>query len=264
MYLDESGHSRLDNPRIREQSNFFVLGGLIVKEEFYQEINDRFIEFKKINFPKEITSLPIHAVDLNNVSRSSKNPFKNKISDKQGKDLLASSYDFISKLPIEAIVIIIDIHNLKEKYKNPDNPYWLAYEFIIEKFDKIVVGRKEKQNQFGVVNIAECSNKLSTNLLKIHERVMKNGTDYVKDFTNIFSQLNIESVSNNSLYEIADLICYAYQRAYYVWLCQNLGRTCIDEGYLGKIKDICTLKIGKILLDEVNVKVFPEPRFLKK
>ncbi len=264
MYLDESGHSRLDNPRIREQSNFFLLGGVIIREEYYQQVNKQFLDFKNSTYPKEIANIPIHAVDLNNVSSSSKNPYRGKITDKEGKKLLESTYEFISTLPIEAIAIIIDNHRLKEKYRRPDNPYLLAYEFIIEKFHKIISGRDETQNQFGVVNVAEVSNKLSNNLIRIHERVMKCGTDYVKNYSRIFNQLNIEPTNNNAMYEIADLICYAHQRAYYIWLCQNLGREVIDEKYLAKVKPICTLRIGKFLLNDVHVKIFPEPRFLKK
>lgn len=265
MYLDESGHSNLKNPRIREQSDFFVLGGLIIKEEDYFEYDTKFKELKSSLFPKELVKTPVHAVELNHIERNRNNKYKKYINQERANEILKVVYEFISSMPIEAIVIVIDNHNLKLKYLDPENPYLLAYRFILERFQKIISGRDEKCNSLGIVNISKSSTKLNTNLKKAHSIIRKKGTNYVKDFKNIFKELNIENVNNSSYYEIADLICYAFQRSYYAWLCHHLGRACDNEGYLETLKPICKLDIGKVILNKsIRVKVFPEPRFIKK
>ncbi|MFA5142258.1 MAG: DUF3800 domain-containing protein [Candidatus Woesearchaeota archaeon] len=264
MYLDESGFSRLNNPKIREQSNFFVLGGLIIKEEDYFKIDQEFKLFKKSLFSEPLCNYPIHAVDLNNILISKYNKYKGKLSDEEGKQILLKCYEFISKLPIEAIAIIIDNYNLTNQYKTPENPYYLAYTYILEKFQLIVSGRKEIKNQIGIVNLAESSKKLNINLINIHNAIIKRGTSYVDNYSNIFCRLNIEPQCNSSFYEISDLICYAFQRAYYTWLCENLNLRYRDEGYLKIISPICTLKIGSFNICGIRAKIFPQPRFLKK
>ena len=262
LYLDESGSSRIDNPNIREQSDFFVLGGLIIKEEDYFNQSRIFKEFKESLFPKELKTTPANAVELNHISRNNRNRYKGYLTDQQGKEIMLKLYEFIAKMPIEPIIIVIDNHNLRKKYKHPANPYLLAYEFVLEKFQKIIKGRGDNKNSLGIVNLCDSSTKLASNIKRVHRDVMKNGTTYVKDFSNILADLNIEPMSKSSFYEIADLICYAFQRSYYCFLCSNLKKQCYNEGYLKILKPICTLEIGSVVIDgSVKVKVFPEPRF---
>lgn len=265
MYLDESGHSNLSSPRVRVQSDFFLLGGVIVKEENYIKCDKDFKNFKKKIFPPELADMPIHSVDLNQLSRGKDNPYKGIISESVGKDILKECYKYIAKCPIEAIAVIIDNYELKNKYVRPENPYLLAYRFVIEKFVKIVKGRKDLHNQMGVVNVAESSGGLKKNLQRIHSLVMDHGTEFVDDFSNILSPLNIEPMTKSSYYEIADLVCYAFQRCYYSWLCTDLGLLPAKDDYLSLIQPICTLEIGSVRVHgTVRMKVFPNIRKFKK
>jgi len=191
LFLDESGNPWLDNAKIREQSNYFLLGGLIIKEEHFTKVDLEFKQFKKDNFPKELINLPIHAVDLNQVSRSKDNIYKPYLTDVQGKELLKKSYDFIAKLPIETIAIIIDNHNLKLKYLYPVNPYDFAYKLILEKFQLIISKRNDPNNKLGLINLAHYSNRITVNLTKIHNEILHNGTDYVSDYSNIYYKLQV-------------------------------------------------------------------------
>jgi hypothetical protein len=107
---------------------------------------------------------------------------------------------------------------------------------------------------------------LTIQLSKIHEECKKNGSTYAK-WDNILNILNVEPNNKSCFYEIADIICYAFRRHYYGWLCKHLGKLEIKEDYLSQIKNICTLNIGSTLFgkeDDIHVKVFPEPRFLDK
>jgi hypothetical protein len=263
MYLDESGNSRLNNPCIRDQSKFFVLGGVIVKEEHHQGINEQFREFKREVLPPEVAETPLHAVELNNLGRCRKKTYEGVLSQEEGKEVLKQAYRFLAERDVEAIAVIIDTHNLEKKYSRPANPYLLSYQFIIEKFQKIVHKRAEPHNSIGMVNLSKSSQKLATNICNVHSTIMERGTDYVDDFSNIVPQVNIEPTTKSSFYELADLVCYAFQRSYYAWLCENLKLPVERSEYLKMIKPVSTLTIGKIRIEGVYAKVFPYPRFLE-
>lgn len=264
IYLDESGISNLNAKNPREDSDFFVLGGIIIKEKDLAECNEKFKQFKKDNSPEELWDYPVHAVELNHISRHKKTKYKDILTDEEGREFLDKLFKFINELPIEAICILIDNHELKKKYPVPINPYYLSYEFLVEKCQKIIEGRDEPENKIGMVNLAQCSATLTTELKRIHGNFMTNGTRY-KKLTNIFHHLNIEDNKKSCCYEIADLVCYAFRRSYYSWLCKNMGKMEIKDNYLSSIKKICTLKIGHILFDgDVRLKVFPDPRYLEK
>ncbi len=264
LYLDESGNSSLEWKKIRETSDFFVLGGILVKESDYDICISKFREFKIINFPESLVNVPIHAVALNQISKNKNSPYKNILSDAEGKELLKKTYNFMSTLPIETIATIIDNYNLKNQYTKPQNPYDLAYMYVLERFQGIISGRKDSQNRFGIVNLAEASTKTQKNLVHSHQEFIDKGTRFVKKFDCVFRKLNIEPSKNSTFFEFADLACYAYQRAYYSWLCKNLNRQSQDEGYLKIVENICTLNIGRIKMNGIRIKVFPYPRFLKK
>lgn len=269
IYLDESGTSNLKQKNVREESDFFVLGGLLIKEKDLKECDKKFEKFKQENLPKEFWNYSIHAVELNQISKHKKTEYKKILTDKQGKEFLEKIYKLINTFPIEAIAVLIDNHELKEKYINPTNPYSLSYEFIIEKTQKIIEKRNDENNCIGMVNLAECSQTLTKELKRIHGNFMAKGTKY-KKLDNIFYHLNIEDNKKSHFYEIADLICYAFRRSYYSWLCKHLNKMPIKEDYLSTIKDVCTLRIGHILIgntekgEGVHIKVFPDPRFLEK
>ena len=264
IYLDESGISRINRNNVREEADFFVLGGIFIKEEDLLECIHLFTEFKKSKFPEQLQNYPIHAVELNHISRNEKTKYKGIFSDEQGKKLLQEIYDFLNTLKIEAIAVIVDNFLLKEKYCNPANPYYLSYEFLTEKIQKIISKRNESHNIFGMIHLSECSETLTREIKRIHGNFVANGTKY-SDFKNILPNIIIERNTKSCFYEIADLVCYAFQRCYYAWLCQNLNKMEIKEDYLSKLNKICTTNIGKILLNEkFHVKVFPEPRFIKK
>ncbi len=262
MYLDESGCPNIDTPRKYPESDFFILAGLIIKEDDYTDCKERFEEFKREKFPEDIVGFPIHAVYLNQVGYSSKNPYNDFITIEEGKTLLKDCYNFVSTLPIEALAVMIDNVEHRKQYSSPIDPYKLCYKFVLERFQRIIAGRNEKQNIWGTVNIEKCSHKLARKLNKLHDELLEEGGEYDK-FDNIFRRMNIERGEKSPFYEIADMICYAFQREYYHVLCEKMGKPHAKyEGYLGMIKDICTLNIGRHVWKELGVplKVFPRPR----
>lgn len=268
VYLDESGDSRFKES-VREESDFFILGGVIVKEKDLQECDKKFKEFKQANLPEELWDYPIHAVELNQMSKYKETKYKEYLTDIQGKELLEKIYSFINELPIEAIAVIIDTYQLKKRYPQPKNPYFLSYEILIEKVQKIVEGRTEPENTLALINLSRSSEDLARELKRIHNDFKAKGTRY-KKLDNIVNLLNIEDNKNSSFYEIADLVCYAFRRSYYSHLCKNLKKLEIEDNYLFSMKKLCTLNIGHFVVtsedgkEKIRLKIFPEPRYLEK
>lgn len=268
LCLDESGVHSLNNTRIiREDSNFFVLAGIMVEEKNYQEIRQKFKDFKKEIFPSEWQNKPIHAVELHNLQFNSKSEYHSFLTPIQARKILLDCYKFISKLPIEGIAIIIDNYELCEKYIIPENPYVLAYKFFLEKFQRIIEKRGDG-NTIGLINVSESHQNIADRLEEIHQKILLEGSSYVKDYKNVLPGVKIIPTREFYLFEIADLVCYAYSRSYRDWLCKHLGKKPLEPDYLEIIKDICTAKIGKYKIDfdgkgEINVKVFPRPRFIE-
>ena len=266
LFLDESGYSEPRKPAKYPEADFFVIGGIIVKEKNYEEGISKFKEFKSKNFPSEVALLPIHAVELNQLAYSSDSKYKPYLQPEEAKALLKRTYEFVATLPIEAIAITIDNVQLRKQYVYPENSYAMAYGIIVEKFQNIINKRNEIDNKFGVVNLSHSSYKLTRKLSEVHGSIIKNGTGYVK-FTTIFPKVNIEATSQSSYFEIADLVCYAFNRFYHEWLCSNMGKkTAAKEDYLMSLEPLCrNIKIGKITInDKIQTKYFPSPRFLKK
>lgn len=264
LFLDESGNSEPTKPAKYPESDFFIIGGVIVKEKNYDESINKFKEFKFKNFPSEVASLPIHAVELNQLAYNSDSKYKAYLQPEQAKNLLKKTYEFIATLPIEAIAVTIDNFKLREKYAHPDNSYEMGYKIIVEKFQTIIKKRNEIDNKFDVVNLSYSNNKLKRKISGIHEFIVKKGTGYV-NFTTIFPKVNIEATSPQSYFEIADLVCYAFNRSYYKWLCFHLGKkTDEKEDYLTYLEPLCrNIKIGKIIINnKIRTKYFPSPRFL--
>jgi len=264
MYLDESG---IRNPRakkVREDSNFFTLSGVIIKEKDFHKVTMDFRNFRESIFPESLKGKPIHAVELNNLKYNKKSMYQNQLSPEEAKDILRKAYNLISKMPLEAIAVIIDHHELCKKYPVPKDPYELSYAFLLEKFQKIISKRSDQHNSLGLINVAHCENSVSKKIMNIHNTTMSFGSKYVSEYNNILPLVNIEPLNKSEMYEIADIVCYAFSRAYRSWLCKNLKMKLLEEpSYLDIINPICNLKIGKILMDKANLKIFPYPRFLE-
>jgi len=136
----------------------------------------------------------------------------------------------------------------------------------LERFQRIIAKRKEPHNRWGTINIEKSSRKLAKNLMRLHDTLLTEGGDY-EEFNNIYRKINIEKGDQSPFYEIADMVCYAFQREYYFYLCNRMNAPhAEEEGYLKMIKDICTTEIGRHVWHGIGVhlKIFPYPRVFQK
>lgn len=267
LYLDESGQHNLFSENVREESRFFILSGIILCEEYFFDYKKEFQEFKESIFPNKAINIPIHAADLNNISMNSKSKFKGLMSDDEGRAILKECYNFLSKAPLEALAVIVDTYELVKKHpETPHHPYFYSYKIMLEKFSKIVYSKscEDPQHQIGMVNLAETSNGRYSKVIRgLHGDILSKGTYYLKDYTNIHPELTIKPMETCLYYQLADLVTYAFQRAYYKNLILHLyDKEITYEGYLEIIKPICPdNNPGSHYIDGVRVKITPKPRW---
>jgi hypothetical protein len=265
LYLDESGNANIDKIWYPD-SDFFVLGGMIIKEEHLLEEERKFIEFRNGILPKDLVNTPLHAHLLYQISAGLKKA--QHLDSESAKIILIKAYEYIAKMPIESIIVIIDNVALRKQYTTPENPYKLSHEFITEKFQKIINKRNEKNNVKGLINLS-ASSKITHSLLHQSQKmIISNGSTYVSKFDRVVGVLNIEPMKASPFYEVADLICYAFQRGYREWLCKNLNKKYVEENFLDIIAPICTNNPGKTLLksqlNSFNVVLFPSLELVNK
>ena len=270
LYLDESGNSGLRPSKPLD--NFFVLGGVLVKEENYFPCLKGYDDLKQ-TFPESIREYPLHAVQLHHVEprgeNRTENPLVGKITPNEGKTLLTSAYNQMAKLPMEALAVIIDNYQLAEQYgTRAKNPYDLAYTFLLEKFEKIIEARRrtEPSDIFGIVNLSQASTPLKTRIESIHTRLVDEGTEYVK-FRAVFRKVNIQPMRSSRFFEFADIACFTYKRAYYAYLLSHLSPNFKPiENYIDLIENNCKLiTFGKVKIHgKINVKIFPDFRQFEK
>lgn len=264
LYLDESGNSKIYETWWKKEYDFFVLGGVIIKEEHLNDYIAKFQDFKKKNFPEILIDVPIHSVDLNNIKEisdgknSRKNPYIGVLTRQQGKDILLKFYDFLASLDIHIIAVIVDNIEHRKQYRTPHNPYPFAYMVLLERFEGFIKLKKEAQNSFGCVNLSESSLRLAKELTKEHAQFVDNGTDYDK-IEHVFRQLNIDKSHKSTFFDFADAVCYAYQRLYSQWLRQNYGEKFKGEEYLLKLKSKI-VSVGRFNIDDFRLIIFPKPR----
>jgi len=264
LCLDESGIYNLKQKKVHEDSNFFVLAGVIIAEKDFHKIKESFCSLKNEILPVDLQTIPIHAVELHNLKYNKKSIYNKFFTPEQARDILLKFYNFLKDLPIEAIAIIIDNYELCNKYISPDNPYLLAYKFMVEKFQKIIEKRNDC-NSLGIINISQSHQNITKRIEEVHKQIMFEGTKYVQEYRNLLPRVNILPTKEFPFFEIADLICYAFSRSYRGWLCKHLKKKDLEgSDYLEIIRPICTTKIGRISIGgKINIKVFPFPRFLE-
>lgn len=197
LYLDETG--------INTKDKHFVLGGLIINSDKWQEINKKITELKLEYFSDVYVSLKglrrykYEFID----NKKQVNPFyyltserREEFSKKLKEIILTTDFTYV------AAVINKQEHN--KKYYYPDDQYLLSYEFIIERFERFL---KEK-NDYGIIFIEFAYKKLKEDLEKSHKKFLENGTKF-QNITQIIESCNFVAGPENNFIQVADLFINA-------------------------------------------------------
>jgi len=198
LYIDETG--------TQNDKEHFVLGGAIVHENDWKSINQGITNLKSEYFQT------VYA-DLKGLRRSNhpfidsgqkiKNHFYGlpKETLQQFRDRL---FTIILNEKITYLAAIVNKKKHREKYINPDDPYVLSYEFLVERFDKYLVSK----DSTGIIHIEHSNTNLKKQLERAHDGFVRNGTGFQK-INNIIESCHFVYGPKNNFVQIADLFINA-------------------------------------------------------
>lgn len=132
LYLDESGSPSMTTRGLRNQ-RWLTLAGFYVVAEDWGQVNQALADLKQTwlsGYAADPQSIELHSRDF-----GSESPWREMYADGKWDDFLAAISGIVAGLPIVTLSATIDKEAHAAKYVAPIDPYELAYEFVIERFD---------------------------------------------------------------------------------------------------------------------------------
>lgn len=132
LYLDESGSPSMTTRGLKNQ-RWLTLAGFYVAAEDWSKVNAALTGLKETwlaDYVSDPESVELHSRDFGSTS-----PWREMYSDGRWSDFLAAIATMVEGLPIVSLSATIDKEAHAAKYTAPIDPYELAYEFVIERFD---------------------------------------------------------------------------------------------------------------------------------
>lgn len=132
LYLDESGSPAMNARGLRNQ-RWLTLGGFYIPADSWRPMNDA------LNLVKS-TWLGTHVaepekVELHTSDFGRRSPWNDLYTAGEWPGFLAALAELVGDLPIVTLSATIDKQSHFGRYVAPIDPYELAYEFVIERFD---------------------------------------------------------------------------------------------------------------------------------
>lgn len=221
-YVDESGNRNIDKEK------FFVLCSLSIKERSWKQIMDKLQTLLDCyNLPKSINFKHLRRMNYEST------PFT-KLSGEELKRFSENLYGIIRGENVKIHAIIIDKHKLKNRYIKTQEPYTLAYKYLIERISFLL----QEANQYGIIILDELGGSRYQNWRRLcHEIFRDKGTDYMK-IENIIETLFFNREDNSWPLQLADLCTYniwkyLFDRDYYFF---HLMEPMIYQNKEGKIE----------------------------
>lgn len=195
LYADESGNTGTDYEN--KEQPIFVLGGLIVEDKKWHEINKKFNE-EKVKIASVLEYTEIHAVDLFN---SSKKSIFDKFDWKENLNIAEKLVDLILTLDISFQYIAID----KKSFKRSLNasfgnsikidPYIYAFGLLYDKISNYLKNEKDKGLIFldDILTIPEQLRNIYPILSKENSTIIENAMFLKSKDTNFIQIADIYS-----------------------------------------------------------------------
>jgi Protein of unknown function (DUF3800) len=194
MYVDDSG-----SPNPRDNSDYYVILGVIVHETDLRKLELDTIAFKK-NSLREYRQCEIHVHDI----YKSQKCFCDLVLDRK-YEILNDLYDFINGLPITLIAVGIDKLEFIKKYDKNDI-FRAAWTFLVERFEMHIDDMGKNTNE-GLI-IVDTSSKIPENdICKIVYRLRKFGS-YWKNINHLVEEPIFIKSDFREAIQIADACAY--------------------------------------------------------
>lgn len=146
IYIDESGRPGLSK---KDPRKHLALVGVFIKDSDWNQVAFEFNKIKLDIFGREDIEFK------SNLIRRREPPF-NILSDEAYKNLMDRLETFFKNAPLTLIAAVINIDALISKYTQPADPYELAYQFILERGNKMML----ENNDYGFIILDSKSGQL--------------------------------------------------------------------------------------------------------
>lgn len=204
LYADESGNTGTDYEN--KEQPIFVLGGLIVEDKKWHEINKIFNE-QKVKITSVLEYTEIHAVDLFN---SSKKSIFDKFDWKQNLNTVEKLVDLILTLDISFQYIAIDKKSFKKSLNDSFgnsikiDPYIYAFGLLYDKISNYLKNQKDKGLIFldDILTIPEQLRNIYPILSKENNIIIENAMFLSSKDTNFIQIADIYSFYINKYFSI--------------------------------------------------------------
>src|SRR3989344_3979616 len=204
IYIDESGDTI---PLINGGKKYLVLTGCIFGEEDIPVIDEQFRSIKRKYYKDEHIEIKSNFLRYANPELTETSPLK--LNSKEKYDELEKDLaEFLIKLPIKLVSIVIDKQEYWKKYPS-QNPYMIAYIYLLERIQKIL----EKEKKLGICIIDPREGQvekhfLGNELSKIHEKMRRTDGVIWKQCTRVIEKLLFSQSDSTNGIQIVDLYCY--------------------------------------------------------
>ena len=205
MYIDESGDTI---PISQNGKQFLVLTGCIVDETKIQNIEGQLRQIKHKYYQDYDIEIKSNFLRYANPDLSESSPLK--LNSKQKYDELEKDVcDFLKKIEVTLYTAVIHKESYWKQYPS-QNPYHIAYAFLLERFQKhldstkslgiCVIDPREGQTEKHFIG-----NELSD----LHEKMRHEDGSIWKKCPRIIEKLLFSQSDQTVGIQIADLYCYS-------------------------------------------------------
>ncbi len=203
-FIDESGESRYKpNTKKQYEEPIFVIGGVIIQADDWQNINNIIIDFKKNYFPDYLDEFNLHAVELAN----GLGMFAN-IPQAKRDEIYESFFEIIAKTDFHIIASSISKKGLVDSDHNWD-PLIVGFESITRHYDRFL-----STHETNGVRVIDDKGKPNEEIKKLNRVIMREGIDLPSKIkiTKVIPDLFFQRSKECNLLQFADMVAFTILR----------------------------------------------------
>lgn len=204
MYIDESGNTI---PLSQNGTKFLVLTGCIIHEDKIPKIESEFRKIKNKYFQNPDIEVKSNFLRYANPDLKESSPLK--LNDREKyDDFEADMTKFLKNIPVTLYSVVIDKKAYWQQYPS-QNPYDIAYVFLIERFQKYL----EKEKGYGIAIIDPREGQVEKHFIgqeldRIHNKLRWDPEGFWSKCPNIIERLLFSTSDKTVGIQLADLYCY--------------------------------------------------------